>query len=363
MRVVIVGAGVIGCATAFALADRGAEVLIVDRSGVGSGASAAAAGMFAPFSESSKPGPVFKAGVEALNEFAGWREAVEEAAGVELEVSPAGGLVVAPRCQHAEELRARLVWQAEVDSRNEWVDEQGLKTLAPHLRPGIAGGVHYPAEMQVNAARYTRVLAKAALARGAQLKEGSLVRALVTSGDRVAGIQLNDIRISADAVVLAPGADAELLEQAQLALPLGPVKGELIRLRPTVDLPRHLVRAPGGYLAPTADGSFLVGASEFPGRSDHSVAAESMTNLLNFATALVPALREANFEGAWAGLRPTLPDRIPAVGIAPMHRDLWLAVGHHRDGILLAGWTGRRLASAMLDGERLPEPVLPMRFG
>jgi glycine oxidase len=363
VRVVVVGAGAVGCATAFVLADRGVGVLIIDRSTAGSGASGAAAGMLAPFSESPQRGSVFEAGAEALAEFAAWRAAVEEAAGVELEVSAAGSLVVAGDTKQADELRSRLLWQAEVDPRNEWIDEAGLKTLAPHLRAGVLGALHYPMEMQVNAARYTQILANAAVARGACLKEGTPVRSLLTKGDRITGVQLDGLRVSADAVVLAPGADAELLQQAQLRLPLGPVKGELIRLRPTAQLPRFLLRAPGGYLAPTADGSVIVGATQLPGRNDLTVAAESASNLLNFSTALVPALREATFIGAWAGLRPTLPDHIPAVGPAPGYRGLWLAVGHHRDGILLAGWTGRRLASAMLDGDLLPDTMLPARFG
>ena len=363
MRVVVVGAGAIGCAIAFALADRGVAVLVIDRSTAGSGVSGAAAGMLAPFSESPQPGPVFEAGAEALTDFAAWRAAVEEAAGAELEASAAGSLVVAGDAHQVEELRSRLAWQAAVDPSNEWIDEAGLKILAPHLRPGILGALHHPMEMQVSAARYTRVLADAAVARGARLKEGTPVRSLLTKGDRITGVQLDGMRVGADAVVLAPGAEAELLQQAQLRLPLGPVKGELIRLRPAADLPRFLLRASGGYLAPTADGSVIVGATELPGRNDLTVAPESVSNLLNFATALVPALRQATFTGAWAGLRPTLPDHIPAVGPAPGLRGLWLAVGHHRDGILLSGWTGRRLASAMLDGDLLPEAMLPARFG
>ena len=363
MRVVVVGAGAIGCATAFALADRGVAVLIIDRSTAGSGASGAAAGMLAPFSESPKRGPVFEAGAAALAEFAAWRAAVEHAAGVELEASAAGSLVVAGDAHQAEELRSRLAWQAEFDPSNEWIDEADLKSLAPHLRPGILGALHYPTEMQVSAALYTRILADAAVARGARLQEGTPVRSLLTEGDRITGVQLDGMRVGADAVVLAPGADAKLLQQAQLRLQLGPVKGELIRLRPALQLPRFLLRAPGGYLAPTADGSVIVGATELPGRNDLTVAPESVSNLLNFATALVPALRNATFMAAWAGLRPTLPDHIPAVGPAPGHRGLWLALGHHRDGILLAGWTGRRLASAMLDGDLLPDSMLPARFG
>jgi glycine/D-amino acid oxidase-like deaminating enzyme len=76
----------------------------------------------------------------------------------------------------------------------------------------------------------------------------------------------------------------------------------------------------------------------------------------------VPVLREARFAEAWAGLRPTLPDHVPAIGPVPELDALWVAAGHHRNGILLAGWTGEHLAKAMLEGAALPGVVAPGRF-
>jgi Glycine/D-amino acid oxidases (deaminating) len=73
-------------------------------------------------------------------------------------------------------------------------------------------------------------------------------------------------------------------------------------------------------------------------------------------------LKEARFIEAWAGLRPSLPDRVPAIGPVRQLDSLWVAVGHHRNGILLAGWTGQRLAAAILDGIPVPEVVAPDRF-
>ena len=117
MRVVVVGAGAIGCAIAFALADRGVAVLVFERATIGSGASGAAAGMLAPFSESPKRGPLFEAGAEALAEFADWRAAIEEAAGIDLEASSGGGLLLACDAEQVAELRSRLIWQSEIQVR------------------------------------------------------------------------------------------------------------------------------------------------------------------------------------------------------------------------------------------------------
>ena len=226
MRVVVVGAGAVGCATAFALADCGVAVLVFERATVGSGASGAAAGMLAPFSESPKRGPLFEAGAEALAEFVDWRAAIEEAAGMELEASSGGSLLLGCDAEQAAELRSRLIWQSEIDLSIEWIDAPGLKTQASHLRPGILGALSYPREMQVNAAGYTKILAAAAVARGARLKERTPVRSLLIKGDRVTGVEVDRERISADAVVLAPGAAAELLQHAGLRVPLDSVKGE-----------------------------------------------------------------------------------------------------------------------------------------
>ncbi len=109
---------------------------------------------------------------------------------------------------------------------------------------------------------------------------------------------------------------------------------------------------------PKADGSVIVGATQMSDRHDLGVAAGSVATLPGGAFGVVPVLKESRFAEACAGLRPSLP----AIGPVPQLDSLWLAVGHHRNGILLAGWTGERLASAMLDGEPLPEAVHPGRF-
>lgn len=362
MRIIVVGAGAVGSAVAFVLADRGAEVTLLERATVAAGASGSAAGMLAPLAEAPRGSSLLAAGLEALTEFASWTKAVEEAAGIEVEASHGGTLMLASDADQAEQLRARLEWQRELDAKVEWIGPSALAGLAPHLREGLAGALHYPREMQVTAHRYTRVLALAAVARGARLQEQTLVGAVLTDGAKVIGVNIEGDRLLADAVVLAPGADVSLLTGLGLKPPLVPVKGELVRLRPTERLSACLLFAPTGYLAPTADGTVIVGATELPGDDSLTVAAGSVSGLLDFAIGLVPSLRQASFVSAWAGLRPTLPDHLPAIGPMPGYRGLWLAVGHHRNGIILSGWTGRRLAAAILDGDALPAAMLPDRF-
>src|SRR5579859_2854904 len=362
MRVIVVGAGVIGCSAAFALASRGADVTVVERGVAGSGASGAAAGMLAPLSESDAPGEFVDVCMAALHEFEPWLESVEQLAQMRVDLVRSGVLMLASRPEHVQALRARLAWQRDCDQRVEYLEAAALSRLAPHLGPGFTGAMYYPGEVQVDARRYSLALSRAAVTAGARLIEGAAVTAISTKAGRAVGVEVAGERMAADAVLVASGTDGSLLHHAGVHLPLAPVKGELLRLLPAARLAGPIIFAPGGYLTPKADGTILVGATQVAGRHDLAVGAASVATLLDFAFGVIPALREARFAEAWAGLRPTLPDHVPAIGRVPEVDALWVAVGHHRNGILLAGWTGEHVAAAMLDGASLPGVVAADRF-
>jgi glycine oxidase len=362
MRVAVVGGGVIGCAAALVLARRGVEVELLERGVVGSGASGAAAGMLAPLSESDSPGPFVEIGLSALREFDKWVEYVEELARMRVDFVRSGVLMLAAGPEQERALQGRQAWQRGYEASTEYLDAAALARFAPHLGPGFTGALHYPSEVQVDAHRYALALGRAAMSAGARLREGAAVTAILTQSGRAVGVEVAGERLAADDVVVATGSDASLLRLAEVELPLGPIKGESLRLLPARRMGGPIIFAPGGYLTPKADGSVLVGATQFPERHDLAVAAGSVATLLDFAFRVVPALKEATFAAAWAGLRPSLPDRLPAIGPVRQLESLWVAVGHHRNGILLAGWTAVRLAAAMLDGEPLPEALRPDRF-
>ena len=361
MRVIVVGGGAIGCAVALALARRGVAVELLELDRVGDGASGAAAGMLAPLSESQTPGPFVPIGLSALREFSPWVDTVEALAGMRVDLVHSGVLMLAAPGEEAA-LRDRLGWQRQHDPGATFLEGPALARLAPHLAAGPTAALHYPNEVQVDAQRYTRALRRAAQAAGAHVQEGIQVTAILHRAGRATGVATAGEQLEADAVVVASGSDGALLHPLGADLPLAPIKGEMVRLLPAGPLAGPIVFAPGGYLVPKADGSLLVGATQLPGRHDLGVAAGAVATLLAFAQRLVPELAVARFVDAWAGLRPGLPDRLPAIGPLPQLAALWVAVGHHRNGILLAGWTGERLAEAILDGAPLPEAVLPSRY-
>lgn len=348
--VLVVGGGVIGCATAYFLTREGLRTTLLEERALAAGASGAAAGMLAPIGEGFAPGPLLRLGAECLATFPALCAELRETGGIDPEYEPSGILRVARSPEEAEALRAsmRAVTGAYGDALElSWVDGAGARGLVKGLA-GVAGATWSAREGHVQSASLTRAFAAAASARGAELTTGVHVDSFVLQGDRVVGVRARGEMRAAGAVVLCAGAwsGAALRDLVPRSLPLAPVRGQVVRLEPPADAPRSAAIVWGGetYLVPKRDGSLLVGATEEDAGFDCRVTADGVSLLTAGAKALVPSLGQATFLGASAGLRPAFPDRLPAIGAFPGVRALFLATGHHRNGVLLSPLTGRMVA-------------------
>lgn len=187
--------------------------------------------------------------------------------------------------------------------------------------------------------------------------------------------------IGAERVVLAAGAwSAPLARGAGLRLPLEPRKGQLVRLERRPGFLRHKV-IDGAYMtavtAPdpalrtatvmetTLDGHVLVGSSRERRGFDVSVDAAVSETLLEHAARLAPGLRALKPVDAWAGLRPWLPDGLPAIGPSAAADGLWVATGHEGAGVSLGPLTGRLIAGGICGEPASLDlgPFDPDRFG
>ena len=175
-------------------------------------------------------------------------------------------------------------------------------------------------------------------------------------------------RIAARAVVVAAGPwSAPLAAGAGLTLPIEPRKGQLVRLAaPAPDLVRHKV-VDASYLRSVAsddpglqvstvvettfDGDILVGSSRERRGFDTTVDPAVGEAMVERAARLFPRLRGLAPTAAWAGLRPWLPDNLPAIGPSAAVPGLWLATGHEGAGVALGPVTGR-LVAQLYAGER-----------
>lgn len=378
-HVVVVGAGVVGAACAYHLARAGLRVTVLDRGAVAGGASGVGEGDVRV--SGHRPGPDLELAHASVR---GWREigAALGADAIELEV--AGSLVVAATPEERDRLAARAAAYRDAGVEAVELDADALAAREPRLAPGLAGGLHFPADARLRPALATaRLLA----ASGADVQYGTGVRSIETdAAGAVRGVRTERGNlITAAVVVNAAGvAAADLAATVGTRLPIEPCRGFVLvteplggrRCRAPI---RHTVCSAGfdtaadgddagpvgaAVVAPTRAGAVLIGASRERVGLDPAYSLPVLRRLAARAIALFPFLAEVRLLSALRGYRPRTPDHRPVIGPDPGTPGLWHACGHDGAGVTLAPATGA-LITALVTGDSPgvdPAPYDPGRF-
>jgi len=343
----VIGAGLIGLAIAFELAERGATVRVYDRGEPARAASWAGAGMLAPYTERVADEVLLDFCAASLREYPPFVDRVRAAGGMDPRLRLDGVVHAAfnqadlERLQHgARELVAREV-------ATEILDRASLLSVEPWLGSQVAGGVIVSGEGCVDNRRLGRALVSACQTRGVLVERSSAMH-VECNERRVLGVHTDLGFVAAGAIVNAGGAWASQLQgiPPSCVPPIVPIKGEMLALGAPVDFVRHATWVPGAYLVPRDDGRLLVGATVESAGFDERVTARGVHELLHAALSSAPSLGSFAVTESWAGLRPGTPDGLPFLGPTPI-AGLFLACGHYRNGILLAPATARALADAI----------------
>ena len=312
MRATVVGAGVVGLATAVTLAERGAKVTLIERSReLGGNASWLAGGMLAPFCEGeSAPSSVVELGQGAID----WWDA--RVPGVARE----GTLVVAPPRDASEidRFAARTRSHARVDGAR-------IAELEPDLAGRFHKGLFFVEEGHLDPRVALSVLTERLRAKGGEIRFGA-------DGER-----LSDAGVVIDCRGWA----------ARKVLPeLRGVRGEMLRIRSReVSLARavrFLHPRMSLYIVPRANGEFMIGATMIESAERGAVSVRSAIELLSAAYALHPAFGEAEILEMSADVRPAFPDNEPRI---EERGDRIFVNGFYRHGFLLAPAFAERAAT------------------
>lgn len=359
--VVIVGGGVIGCAVARELARRGAAVVVLERGRPGGGATWAAAGMLTPQGEGRVDGSFLRLCLASLDLYPEFAASVHGETGHDPAFRPMGTLVAALSPDEAEGLRGELAEHRSRGGAVEWLDGAAALDREPALAPGVVGALWFPREGQVDNRALGRALWSAAVGAGASVACDSEARSLLVRGSQVAGVRLADGRtVSGDCVVLAAGAWSGQLEGLPRALPVRPVRGQMLALDAVPPVLSCLVSAAHVYLVPRSQGRVLVGATLEDAGFVSRTTARGVRGLLDGALRAVPSLEDAALAETWAGLRPGTPDGRPILGPDPAVDGLVYATGHFRNGILLTPVTAQLVAD-LIDGAPPGHDLSPYR--
>lgn len=349
-HIVVIGGGAAGCATAYYLSKAGARVTIVEREGVGNGASGWSAGGLNPLQ--GIPDPILALAMESYQlHLELWPE-LQRLSSQNLESGLISMAYVAPDEAAIPALKAQgEAFEAADGFTARWIETDELLRLEPRISPTVAGALLTHGNAVLESQRLTIALAEAAQQLGATLTDGA-VTGLVHDDRRVTGVLLDDAVIPCDAVVVAMGpwsgaAEAWLGVEA----PVGPLKGEIVRMAIAGDpLPFDIV-APGISLFARPGGQVWLASTQQQLGFDREVSEWGYRTLFDAALTLMPSIKDATLVKQTACLRPVTPDDLPIVGAVPGWHGAYMATAGGTKGILLAPGMGRAIADLILSGQ------------
>lgn len=320
-------------AIAYELALGGCKVALVERGELGKQASWAAAGMLAPRAEELEDGPLLQLCLQSLGLYPEWTAQLQRLSGIDTGYWPCG--ILRP-CLEGETVAAeRLLSRPQLDE------------LQSGLGPQVVSAGWLPNEGQVDNRQLVSSLRAALTEVGAIAIPKTEVQQWEIDGDRVVAVQTSRGRLEADAFVLAGGAySSDLLD-----IPVRPLKGQMLMVHDPDCQLQHVLYGRGIYIVPRRDGRIVVGATEEDVGFEDGNTGGAIQSLLQRAIVVFPKIAELTLLETWWGYRPTTPDLLPILGTGPQD-NMYVATGHHRNGILLVPATARVMARLMLNGDR-----------
>jgi D-amino-acid dehydrogenase len=413
VKIVVLGAGVVGVSAAWYLADAGHEVVVVERQpGAGMETSFAnggqiSAGHAEPWAQPSvlpkvlrwlgrEDAPLlfrpradwaqwawglrflleclpgrFERNCRALAGLAAYSRAclqtLRERTALKYDYLGKGILHIATRARdferlarHAEAMRPLGILRRVLPA----AECLKLEPALAHSTDPIAGGAYTPEDESGDAHRFTRELARLAAERGVRFRYDTALESLEAAGDRVVALHVaGGERLCGDAYVVSLGSySAPMLRPLGIGIPVYPLKGYSI----TLPLgPAEQAAAPRVSLTDEAHKIVIsrlgerlraAGTAELTGY-DTSINAVRCTAILHRIRQLFPQLGAMGTVQNWAGLRPATPSNVPVIG-GTRFKNLFLNTGHGTLGWTLACGSGRALADIV--SGRAPEVDFPL---
>ena len=336
---VVVGAGVIGLSCAWQAQQQGMQVLVLDGRGPGEGTSRRAAGMLLPDVEGEHDAEERAFGRRSYELYPSFTSGLEAATGIDTGFRRCSCYLVAQSTERAEVLR-----------RMEW----GVWLGAPEIRQRMAGfgemeGARIGDAAQLEPRQLIAALSVGLRGRGAEIETGLAVADVQAGSDGVDALVMADGSLRRGRRYLfATGAWAgEMPYLAERGVSTEPVRGQIVTLEDTGDEPlRDIIFGQGIYLAPKGARRVYLGATEERVGFDERPAADGTLHLLEGLRRLYPGGMRFAVRESWAALRPY---RTGGAMIGRIDENAVAAVGHHRNGILLAPATAERVTALIAE--------------
>jgi len=362
--VVIVGAGVIGLATALKLLEQGAKVKILERNRVGMESSWAGGGILSPICPWDYTDALTQLTQYSTSLFPDWTSALQNKTGIDPEYQHCGLWILPPfdkeralnwcKSNGVNIQQQTLPIPYSAGANQQAIDNELYHEMQALFLPDVA---------QIRNPRLLQALHQRVIQLGGQIVENCCVNDWVASKNKMQSVQSSCGQFEADIFIVAAGAWSRIiLEDMALDLDIHPIKGQMLLFKfDSQPLPAVIVKE-NIYLIPRRDGHLLVGSTLEDTGFDKQTTELVKNQLVMQAQSILPQLGNMTIVRQWAGLRPGSPNNIPTIGCHPELTNLYLNSGHFRYGVTMAPASAEILINE-ITGMTQPFDVSPYQLG
>ncbi|MFC9502860.1 NAD(P)/FAD-dependent oxidoreductase [Streptomyces sp. NPDC057002] len=411
MRIIVVGAGAVGLASAYRLAKSGCEVVVLDARRAGSAATHGNAAKIALAESGPVPAPGvilqslkwmlkpdsplyvkpslapgfvkfmltmarhctardFRRGLETQLRLAeGTMDLLDDWSrdGISFEMHKAGVLLAFETRERYQDQCASLDVFERFGMVPEHLHGDAVQTCEPALNSRIRHGLYFRDDRQVEPDSLTQGLVKRCQELGVEIHEHTPVQRFLRQGDTVTGVVTDRGEITGDSLLLAAGVwTGRMTRELGVPLPIRPGKGYSVDYAPAPLQLRTSLTLEDARVAVTPLNGFLrlAGTMEFGGLEENINLRRIAAIKRAAADAFTSWGNPPGEASPWAGLRPMTPDGLPLIGRLHPLPNVYVASGHGMLGLTLAPATAEIITEAITQ-QRLPtaaEAVSPLRF-
>ena len=353
--VIVVGAGVVGCSSAYRLAQAGRKVLVLEKRGIASGASGRNGGNLsagsALFGDASSTVYAIKlANLDLVRTLA---EELDQ----DFELRWSGGMTIAMTEENWDHIKESYEHQKVAGLDVELLDSYQTRQEMPGLTEAVIGSDFARNQGHLWPFKLVHGFANAARRHGAEFRLGMTVERLLRKGDRVTGVVVDGQELEADDVVLCTNAYTPLILPDLPRGAIMPARGQIMVTQPLPHLIPHTfgTNFDKEYGRQTADGKILCGGyrrldeDEGLGHYEERVSPAVLSGIASCLSTLFPRLKTVRIVRCWAGIMGFTADGLPLLGKAGFAPGLTLAAGFNGGGFSWASITGKIIADLLTD--------------
>lgn len=350
--VVVIGGGIAGCLAGCLLSRRGFAVTVMETDTLGAHASGFAFGGLDPLTGAGLPEPLLEFSLFCYQRHRDLAEDFQDTTGIDCQFQARDRLNLAFDEAEVAQAQDSLAWMQSLQGFNaRWLDTGDARKLEPQINPACLGALHQQGTGAIEPYRLTLAAVRAGEQAGMKMLN-RCATGLERAGNTTTGVLYDGGRVGAGAVVLAMGPwTQEASEWCGVRLPVGPLKGQILRLQSRQQPLSVGLNYRGSYAASKPDGLLWAGTTEEQAGFDDAPSAAGRDSIMSDLLTMSPGLSNAELLQHTACLRPVTPDGMPIVDRLPGWDNLYVATGGGRKGILWGPGMAEALADLVANGE------------